>query len=112
MTAREHRQNAVLYSGRQRVGPFVYSLVGDPDRRRRRGDSPAEQLDCFGLDHAVLNHSSALIATMVPDECAAFALGAAVRMSYRLNQHATEAERREPPPHSAHGLLDETPRRR
>src|SRR5574337_845203 len=42
----------------------------------------------------------------------ALALGAAVRMSYRLNQHVTEAEGREPPPHSAHGLLDETPRRR
>src|SRR5574337_845204 len=84
MTAREHRQNAVLDSGRQRVGPFVYGLVGDPDRRRRRGDRPAEQLDCFGLDHAVLNHSSALIATMVPGECAAFAAMAETTYAQRL----------------------------
>lgn len=53
------------------LGPLVHSLVGNPDGFGSSGYGPAEQFDRLRLEHATLNHSSRLNATIVQDDASA-----------------------------------------
>lgn len=65
MLPSHRRHYAIRNAIRQRVWPLFYGLVADANLSSRRGYVTAEKFKGFGFEHAALNHSSRLFATIV-----------------------------------------------
>jgi transcriptional regulator with XRE-family HTH domain len=65
MLASQSSKDTVGDPIRQHIRPLIDGLVGDADCLCGGRNGPAENFDGFGLEHGLLNHSSALHATVV-----------------------------------------------